>query len=222
MTIDVVAVPFPGAVLAFFVTATIAADGVAFAQRAGDEAMGQRARQAFDTDTTMPAREVPEAPSAERLLEQIERTRKAFQTDVTEDAGRETRPDDEQLIEQLQGVREELLGDAAEAAEGGPASEAVVAELRERFGEEFGVEVLDVRAIEADGTPAWAVKVMQPGGNFNAAFRVSTLVVNKESGEVLGELASSIRTGSDVREGGPRLEPGTDERGLQMRRRTYR
>lgn len=215
-TIDVTTVTSIRAALALVALLAMAAESVAFAQQAGgEETTTQRARRAFDAETTMPARSQPRAASERGLLEQIERTRKAFESDVSGDPGRGAKGDEERLIEKLQSVREGLSGDAAPSA-------GEVAELRDRLAAQFGVEVLEVRDIETERGPAWAVKVMQPGGNSNAAFRVSTLAVDKETREVLGELPSAVRTGAGAAEAGAGLEPRRDERGLQTRRRTYR
>lgn len=213
-TIDVTTVTSIRAALALVALLAMAAQSVAFAQQAGgEETTTQRARRAFDAETTMPARSQPRAASERGLLEQIERTRKAFESDVSGEPG--AKGDEERLIEKLQSVREGLSGDAAPAA-------GEVAELRDRLAAQFGVEVLEVRDIETERGPAWAVKIMYPGGNSNVAFRVSTLAVDKETREVLGELSSTVRTGAGAAEAGAGLEPRTDERGLQTRRRTYR
>jgi hypothetical protein len=113
-------------------------------------------------------------------------------------------------------------GGASTAGEAAPKlDEAAVARLKERLAAELGVEVLDVRPVEADGQQVYAVKVMNPGGNSNDAFLVSTLVVDGESGEVLGRLPQPIGTAADFSESGARFEPDL-EGGLAIRRRTYR
>ena len=74
---------------------------------------------------------------------------------------------------------------------------------------EFDVKVLRVRPGEIDGSPVWFVTVMEPGGNFNTAFQVSTLAVDQVSGALVPEFrqgpngalgtGSSIGTRSDIR-----------------------
>ena len=49
-----------------------------------------------------------------------------------------------------------------------------------------GIEVVGVRATEHGGRPVFAVQVMQRGGNRNDAFLVTTVLVDAESGRVLG------------------------------------
>jgi hypothetical protein len=100
--------------------------------------------------------------------------------------------------------------------------DAAVAGLKERLASELGVDVLDIRPIEANGRQVYAVKVMNPGGNSNDAFLVSTLVVDRKSGEVLGRLPQSIETAADFPESGAQFEPDLDDSGHAMRRRTYR
>jgi hypothetical protein len=134
---------------------------------------------------------------------------------------------EQQLIERVQQMRERLQGGGAPAQEAGPAGaaepvdQAAVAELKQRLASDLGVDVLDVRPIEANGRQAYAVKVMNPGGNSNDAFLVSTLVVDRESGEVLGRLPQSIGTSTDFSGGGVRFEP-LENSGPAIRRRTYR
>lgn len=49
----------------------------------------------------------------------------------------------------------------------------------------FGVQVLGIERVDADGKPAYAARVMAPGGNTNYAYLVSTLVVDAASGELI-------------------------------------
>jgi hypothetical protein len=100
--------------------------------------------------------------------------------------------------------------------------DAALAALKERLASELGVDVLDVRPVEANGRPVYAVKVMIPGGNSNDAFLVSTLVVDRESGEVLGRLPQPIETAAGFSKSGAQFEPDLDDSGQAMRRRTYR
>jgi len=51
--------------------------------------------------------------------------------------------------------------------------------------EQYSVQVLRVRAAVLDDTPVWLVTFMNPGGNSNDAFRVTTLAVDQESGELV-------------------------------------
>ncbi len=51
--------------------------------------------------------------------------------------------------------------------------------------DQFGVEVLRIRAGELDERRVWFVTVMQPEGSSNATFQVHILAVDQESGELL-------------------------------------
>ncbi len=84
----------------------------------------------------------------------------------------------------------------------------------------FGVEVLRVRSIETDGGPAYAVTVMNPGGNFDGAFQVSTLVVDARTGDLVPQFRHKS-AGYDL-PGAPSNVPPTESDGMAMRRMTYR
>ena len=74
----------------------------------------------------------------------------------------------------------------------GPAQAQVTADMAKRQIEEaYGVEVLKVREGELDGRAVWLVTVMNPGGDFNEAFMVTTLAVDRET----GQLVSTFRAG---------------------------
>lgn len=143
-------------------------------------------------------------------------------------------PDADELIRRLRDVAretqqtpaapsaEELIRRLREATT--PAGQAIATgldpqQIRERIAAELNVEVLEVRAAEIERGPAYAVKIMNPPGNSNSAFMVGTLLVDAESGEVLGR-AQDFPTFSEsmplVR------DPDVDAAGPEMRRRTYR
>jgi len=58
-------------------------------------------------------------------------------------------------------------------------------EAARSISERFDVQVLRVRAGEIDGRAVWLVTVMQRGGTRNDAFQVTTLAVDRESGELV-------------------------------------
>ena len=60
-------------------------------------------------------------------------------------------------------------------------------EAERKIAEAYGVEVLSkkTRAGEIDGRPVWFLTVMNPGGTSNAAFQVTTLAVDRDSGELV-------------------------------------
>lgn len=113
-------------------------------------------------------------------------------------------PTEERLIERLQTVREEIGRASAPEA---PALDET--EVSRRISEELGVDVLDIRPVRIEKGPAYAVTVMNPPGNYNAAFMVGTLLVDGATGELLGEAAPTRPETS----GGP---------GAEIRRRTFR
>lgn len=75
-----------------------------------------------------------------------------------------------------------LLCPAAQA-QGGLSQDAVAQQVAERF----GVEVLRVTEGEAAGRSVYVVTVMNPGGDDNGAFRVTQLMVDRESGELVSQ-----------------------------------
>ena len=84
----------------------------------------------------------------------------------------------------------------------------------------MGVEVLSVDRVAAGARPAYALKVMNPPGNYNAAFRVVTLLVDGDSGAVLGE----IRTppSAETPDAFPGRREAGERGGLELRRRSHR
>lgn len=57
------------------------------------------------------------------------------------------------------------------------------ADLKKRY----GVQVLSARRDQIDGRPVYHMTVMNPGGDFNGAFEVRTLVVDAASGELVSQ-----------------------------------
>jgi hypothetical protein len=93
-------------------------------------------------------------------------------------------------------------------------------EVAARIAEAYGVEVLKVARDDLIGGPAYAVKVMRPGGDSNAAFRVSTLMVDGVTGELIPQFRH--RNAGYQRSGAFRAEPGADAAGEELRLRTFR
>jgi uncharacterized membrane protein YkoI len=59
-------------------------------------------------------------------------------------------------------------------------------EVKRQIEKEYGVTVLRVRDLtREDGSPAYAVTVMNPGGDRNSAFEVSTLEVDARTGKLV-------------------------------------
>ncbi len=59
------------------------------------------------------------------------------------------------------------------------------AEAKAKIEKMFRVEVLKIREIISNGRPAYAVTVMNPGGDFNEAFQVNTIVIDRETGQLV-------------------------------------
>jgi hypothetical protein len=73
----------------------------------------------------------------------------------------------------------------AALADPGSAATLPPEEVGRKVAEEWGVEVLRVRQVTVDSRKALAVTVMSPGGAFNGAMGVTTLLVDAESGSLL-------------------------------------
>jgi len=64
-----------------------------------------------------------------------------------------------------------------------PAAAALSADQVKRQVEaRYGVEVLRIVPMAEQGRSAYAVTIMNPGGNFNEAFQVNTLVIDARTG----------------------------------------
>lgn len=127
------------------------------------------------------------------------------------------------LIERLRQIQEDLrAAGVPEAAPGAQTDMQISADqVRRMLSEDLGVEVLTVEPVADDGRSAYAVKVMNPPGDYNAAFMVITLLVDGDTGEILGEARATPDPESpDVLPEARR--PSGDGSGLELRRRTYR
>ncbi len=71
----------------------------------------------------------------------------------------------------------------------------------------FDVEVLRVRSGQVGDRAVWLITVMNPGGDFNAAFQVNTLAVDKGSGELVPAFRHRS-SGYDL----PAAGPGSERR----------
>lgn len=90
-------------------------------------------------------------------------------------------------------------------ATGGPASaQTLLSEsvVRAQIETDWGVRVLRVVADEQDGLPVFLVRVMNPGGNYNEAFQVNILVVDRRTGKLVPQFRhgpSGVRGAGGVR-----------------------
>ena len=60
-----------------------------------------------------------------------------------------------------------------------------VDEIRNKVTADYGVTVLKVTPMESGTEAKFAVTVMNPGGNWNGAYQVNTIVVDGETGELV-------------------------------------
>jgi hypothetical protein len=127
------------------------------------------------------------------------------------------------LIERLRQIQEDLrAAGVPEAAPGAQTDMQLSADqVRRMLNEDLGVEVLTVEPLANSGRSAYAVKVMNPPGDYNAAFMVITLLVDGDTGEILGEARATPGPQSPDVLPEARRPPG-DGSGLELRRRTYR
>jgi hypothetical protein len=94
--------------------------------------------------------------------------------------------------------------------------EAVASAVAQRF----GVTVLRVLPIERDGKPLYSVVVMNPGGNFNEAFKATILVVDPDTGELVPQFRQE-NSGYDL-PAAPDRQPPAGDVGTAIRRETFR
>jgi len=120
---------------------------------------------------------------------------------------------EQELLERLQEIR----GEAGGAA---PQARLSADQVRRQISEDLGVEVLSVGRIAAGERPAYALKVMNPPGNYNAAFRVVTLLVDGDSGAVLGEIQTP--PSAEIPDAFPGRREAGEQSGPELRRRSHR
>jgi hypothetical protein len=132
-----------------------------------------------------------------------------------------------------------LLSAVAQAAEpgqregqayadpGAPAAAAASAatlpgeQIAKQIAEKLGVQVLGVAPTDAKDPPTYAVRVMNPAGNDNGAFVVSTLLVDASSGAILGE-AHPVPSAARPDAMSLTRTPEDADGGRDLRRRTFR
>ena len=82
------------------------------------------------------------------------------------------------------------------------AAQALMSETaaRKALEDDYGVQVLRIDAGEQDGAPVFVVRVMNPGGNFNEAFQVNVLVIDRRTGKLVPQFrheASGVRDAAE-------------------------
>ena len=103
----------------------------------------------------------------------------------------------------------------AHAAEG--MDKAAVAKRVENA---YGVKVLRIEEADHNGTPIYLVTVMNPAGDFNSAFQVTTLAVDRASGDLVSQYRTSP-TGQ-IHSGATTRTPTADGSGTLIRQQTHR
>ncbi|HLI12732.1 MAG TPA: PepSY domain-containing protein [Alphaproteobacteria bacterium] len=105
------------------------------------------------------------------------------------------------------------IGFAACVGMGPPGASASAAlsqdQIKAEIEKTYGVSVLRMKEIEVAGKPAYAVTVMNKGGNDNRAFQVNTILVDPESGHLVSayRIMPDGYDFSDVLETNPNKQP---------------
>ena len=94
-----------------------------------------------------------------------------------------------------------LIGLALSPGLAAAQSAVTQATVRQNLEEAYPVRVLNIEEGEIGGVSAWVVTMMNEGGDFNSAFQVNTVAVNRQT----GELIPSFRHGAS----GYDLPPGS-------------
>ncbi len=93
----------------------------------------------------------------------------------------------------VHGLTVRILAVAAVAAVFSAATPSLAQDLmsesraRAMIEETYGVQVLSVEEIGKDGRQVFIVKVMNPPGDFNEAFQVNTLVIDRQTGSLVSQ-----------------------------------
>lgn len=90
-------------------------------------------------------------------------------------------------------------------------------EVEAALEKEFDVEVLEIVETEGPAGPAYLVTVMNSGGNFNSAFLVTRLMVDRRTGELLSSFRH-LPAGYEL--GGSATFGTSESRGESMRQRS--
>jgi hypothetical protein len=95
-------------------------------------------------------------------------------------------------------------------------------EARREMKESYDVQVLNVKQAEQDGVPVFIVKVMNTAGNYNEAFQVNVLVMDRRNGKLVPQFRHTT-TGVTGAGNGPRdidedIGPDLRERSTEGRR----
>ncbi len=93
-------------------------------------------------------------------------------------------------------------------------------QVKAKIAKEFGVKVLTVRPGKADGRKVYVVTMMNPGGDFNEAFQVNTIIVDAETGKLVPRFRHRA-SGHDANEA-PSFAPNRQPTGTLRKGFTWR
>ncbi len=108
-----------------------------------------------------------------------------------------------------------LIGQASAAT---AQSELTSAAVAKQVADRFGVEVLRIVESEMDGRPVFLVTVMAPGGDYDGAFQVTRLMVDRATGALVSQFRHRA-AGYDL-PGGAGIDVGAGADGRTIRRLT--
>ena len=66
-----------------------------------------------------------------------------------------------------------------------PAGALSAEQVKQQVETRYGVKVLRIKPMTEQGRSAFAVTIMNPGGAFNEAFQVNTIVIDTETGRLI-------------------------------------
>ncbi len=94
----------------------------------------------------------------------------------------------------LRGIAAAALFGAALAFGASPAEAALSADhVKRQVETRYGVTVLRIKPVTEQGRSAYAVTIMNPGGDFDEAFQVNTLVIDAETGRPIIQYRQGLR-----------------------------
>jgi uncharacterized membrane protein YkoI len=157
-----------------------------------------------------------ERTSAQELIEQLQQIQGQVEPGGAQQVQEQPAGADEPT-RQLEAIQQQSLAQSAPDQPPALSEE----EVRRLVQEGLGVDVLSAELVERDGQPVYALTVMNPPGDYNGAFMVRTLLVDRATGGLLGEVPHTPRAAA------PHLiqdapAAGFEGSGPEIRRRSHR
>lgn len=78
---------------------------------------------------------------------------------------------------------------AAIILSGSALAQVTESSVRAMLTDEYGVEVLEIRAVDTADGPVYEAVVMNPGGDSNAAFQVGVVRIDAQSGKLVPQVS---------------------------------